>query len=86
MKLRILAVLPFDAMGRKPAETSALGLGLTETLTAKLAELSDSDSLQMVPTREIQAQHVKTAEEARREFGTDLVFEGNIQRFGRFYV
>ena len=82
MKLRILAVLPFDAIGHD-AETSALGLGLTETLTAKLAELSDSDSLQMVPTREIQAQRVKTAEEARREFGTDLVLEGNIQQFGQ---
>jgi tetratricopeptide (TPR) repeat protein len=82
LRQRVLAVLPFDAVGHD-AETSAFGIGLTETLTAKLAELSDSDSLQLVSTREIQGQGVKTAEAARREFGTDLVLEGNVQQFGQ---
>jgi tetratricopeptide (TPR) repeat protein len=82
VKQRILAVLPFEALGQD-ADTGALGVGLTETLTAKLAQLSDSDALQLVSTREIAAQGIKTAEQARREFGTDLVLEGSLQQEGQ---
>jgi tetratricopeptide (TPR) repeat protein len=82
MRQRILAVLPFNALGQD-AGTGALGVGLTETLTAKLAQLSDNDALQLVSTREIAAQNIKTAEQARREFGTDLVLEGSLQQAGQ---
>ena len=81
---RIMAVLPFDAVGGD-AGTSALGLGLTETLTAKLVQASDSNMIQVVSARELRARGVKTAEEARREFGTDLVLEGSLQQSGRIY-
>ncbi len=79
---RIMAVLPFDTVGQDPA-TSALGLGLTETLTAKLVQASDTDTIQVVSPRDLRDQGVKTAEEARREFGTDFVLESSLQRSGQ---
>jgi len=78
---RIMAVLPFDTVGQDPA-TSALGLGLTETLTAKLVQASDTDAIQVVSPRDLRDQGVKTAEDARREFGTDFVLESSLQRSG----
>ena len=77
-----MAVLPFDTVGQDPA-TSALGLGLTETLTAKLVQASDTDAIQVVSPRDLRDQGVKTAEDARREFGTDLVLESSLQRSGQ---
>jgi serine/threonine-protein kinase len=81
-KQRIMAVLPFDTVGQDPA-TSALGLGLTETLTAKLVQASDTDAIQVVSPRDLRDQGVKTAEDARREFGTDFVLESSLQRSGQ---
>ena len=78
---RILAVLPIETVGQDSA-TSALGLGLTETLTAKLVQASDTDSIQVVSPRDLRDQNVKTAEDARREFGTDFVLESSMQRSG----
>ncbi len=78
---RILAVLPFDTVGQDPS-TAALGMGLMETLTAKLVQASDSDSIQVVSPRDLRDQGVKTAEQARREFGTDFVLESSLQRAG----
>jgi serine/threonine protein kinase/tetratricopeptide (TPR) repeat protein len=78
---RILAVLPFQAVDGDKA-TGALGNGMTETLTAKLAQLSDRSSLQLVSTREIQADGVKSAERAHRDFGADWVLEGSLQLVG----
>ncbi len=79
---KILAVLPIEAVGQDSA-TSALGLGLTETLTAKLVQASDNDSIQVVSPRDLRDQKVKTAEDARREFGTDFVLESSLQRSGQ---
>lgn len=78
---RVLAVLPFRALGGDDA-TTALGTGMTETLTAQLVQISDRDRVQLVSTREIEAQGVKTVEQARREFGVDLVLEGSLQQAG----
>jgi serine/threonine-protein kinase len=79
---RIMAVLPFDTVNQDSA-TSALGLGLAETLTAKLVQASDTDAIQVVSPRDLRDQGVKTAEDARREFGTDLVLESSLQRSGQ---
>lgn len=75
---KLLAVLPFDSTGQD-AKTSALIVGLNETLTAKLARGHD---LQVVSARDVREQGVKTAEQARKEFGSDLVLEGNAHRVG----
>jgi serine/threonine-protein kinase len=73
--------LPFQAVDGDKA-TSALGTGMTETLTAQLAQLSDHNSLQLVSTHEIAAQGIKTAEQAHRDFGVDWVLEGSLQQAG----
>jgi tetratricopeptide (TPR) repeat protein len=82
VRQKIMAVLPIDTVGQDPA-TSALGLGLTETVTAKLVQASDSDAIQVVSPRDLRDQGVKTAADARREFGTDLVLESSLQRSGQ---
>ena len=81
-KQKTMAVLPIETVGQD-ASTGALGLGLTETLTAKLVEASNGDSVQVVSPRDLRDQSVKTAEEARREFGTDYVLESSLQRAGK---
>ena len=78
---KILAVLPIESVDHDPA-TAALGLGLTETLTAKLAQASNSNSVQVVSPRDLRDQNVKTADDARREFGTDYVLESSLQKSG----
>jgi eukaryotic-like serine/threonine-protein kinase len=78
---RMMAVLPFESVANDPS-TNALGLGLTETLTTKLVHEVDDGHLQLVSTRELIAQGVVTSEQARREFGTDLVLEGTLQKDG----
>jgi serine/threonine-protein kinase len=79
---KILAVLPIETVGQDAA-TNALGLGLTETLTAKLVQASDSNSVQVVAPRDLRDQKVQTAADARREFGTDYVLESSLQRSGQ---
>jgi serine/threonine-protein kinase len=78
---RMMAVLPFESVANDPS-TNALGLGLTQTVTAKLVQAVDGGHLQMVSTRQLIAQGVRTSDQARREFGTDLVLEGSLQQDG----
>jgi eukaryotic-like serine/threonine-protein kinase len=78
---KVMAVLPFESVA-SDSRTNALGLGLTETVTAKLVQATDGGHLQLVSTRELIEQRVKTADQARREFGTDLVLEGSLQQAG----
>ncbi|HSB75851.1 MAG TPA: tetratricopeptide repeat protein, partial [Terriglobales bacterium] len=47
------------------------------------AQLSDRGSLQLVSTREIEAQGIRSAEQAHRDFGVDLVLEGSLQQAGQ---
>src|SRR5208283_1705554 len=78
---RMMAVLPFESVAND-APTNALGLGLTDTVTAKLVQAVDGGTLQLVSTRDLIAHGVKTSEQARSEFGTDLVLEGSMQQQG----
>jgi len=78
---RMMAVLPFESLAND-APGNALGLGLTETVTSKLVEAVDGGHLQIVSTRELVAEGVRTSDQARREFGTDLVLEGSLQQEG----
>ena len=79
---QILAVLPIEAVGQDDA-TTALGMGLTETLAAKLVQAGDSNSVQIVSPRDIRDQKVRTADEAKREFGADMVLESSLQKDGQ---
>ena len=78
---RMMAVLPFESVANDAA-TNALGLGLTDTVTAKLVQAVDGGHLQLISTRDLIAHGVKTSEQARSEFGTDLVLEGSMQQEG----
>jgi eukaryotic-like serine/threonine-protein kinase len=78
---RQLAVLPFEVVGGDPS-TKAFGDGLTETLTAKLTQLTLSHALEVVPTSDVRAKGVTTAGQARQEFGVNLTLEGNLVRSG----
>jgi tetratricopeptide (TPR) repeat protein len=79
---KMLAVLPFESVAND-SPTNALGMGLTETVTAKLVQAVDGGHLQLVSTRDLVQRGVKTSDEARREFGTDLVLEGSLQQDGQ---
>ena len=76
-----VAVLPFSVVGSDP-ETAAFGAGLTETLTAKLTQLTSDPSLQVVPATEIRAKHISTVDDARKEFGANLALEGSLHKSG----
>jgi serine/threonine protein kinase len=79
-KHSLLTVLPFDSTGQDE-KTRALVLGLTETLTAKLAQPWGTN-LQLISAKDVKAQGVETPEQAWKEFGADLVLEGSAHRFG----
>ncbi len=74
-----LAVLPFLPVSQD-ANAQAFSRGLTETLTAKLAQLSDRYPLQVVPTSEVHA--INSVEQARTGLGANLVVEGSLQQAG----
>jgi eukaryotic-like serine/threonine-protein kinase len=79
-KYTLLTVLPFDSTGQDE-KTRALVLGLTETLTARLAQ-PWGKNLQLISARDVKTQGVESPEQAWRQFGTDLVLEGSAHRFG----
>ena len=76
-----LAVLPFTSTGHDPG-AKALGDGLSETLAAKLTQLSGSYPLQVVPISEVRAEGITSVEQARKGFGVNLVLEGTLQESG----
>jgi serine/threonine-protein kinase len=76
-----LAVLPFVVVGEDPS-ANAFAQGLAETLTGKLAQLTDNYPLQVVPPSEIRSQKVGSVEQARVGLGANLVLEGSLQRSG----
>jgi tetratricopeptide (TPR) repeat protein/TolB-like protein/predicted Ser/Thr protein kinase len=73
-----VVVLPFSALGGGE-EAAALGKGLIETLNVGLTKLTERHSLQVVPASEVRARGVTTIDQARREFGANLVIEGSLQ-------
>lgn len=76
-----IAVLPFEVAGGD-ASAEAFGEGLSETLTAKLTQLTLNHPLQVVSASEVHARRISTPEAARQEFGVNLVLEGNLSRSG----
>jgi len=77
---KMVAVLPFST---GPAtQTTPFTDGLTETLTAKLTQLTMDPTLQVIPAQEIRTKNVKALDDARTEFGATVVVEGNLHRSG----
>jgi len=77
-----LAVLPFTVSDGDPQKV-AFGAGLTETITAKLTQLTRDPLLQVVPAPEVHRNHVDSVDAARKEFGVNLVLEGSVHTSGR---
>jgi serine/threonine protein kinase/tetratricopeptide (TPR) repeat protein len=77
-----LAVLPFT-VSDGDAQKVAFGAGLTETLTAKLTQLTRDPLLQVVPFPEVRRSHIDNVDAAHKEFGVNLVLEGNLHTSGR---
>lgn len=78
---RIVAVLPFRSVG-SDADMAVLGDGLTETLSSKLVQFAENHGIQVVPAQEIRSTGATTAEQARSNFGVNLVVEGSLQKMG----
>ncbi|HUS20073.1 MAG TPA: protein kinase [Terriglobales bacterium] len=78
---RQLAVLPFSTNDPDNA-ARAYGLGLAETVTSRLAEVSTGWPLQVISAGDIRAQSIRTAEQARINYGVNLVLEGTLSRSG----
>jgi tetratricopeptide (TPR) repeat protein len=78
---KIVAVLPFRTVGGDP-DANAFGDGLTETLSSRLAQLSESRAIQVISTQEIRTAGAITTEKARSSFGVNLVVEGSLQKIG----
>lgn len=76
-----LAILQFRSV-ESGSEAASFAAGLTDTVTAKLTQLTDNSSLQVVPASEIETHHVTTIEQARSEFGVNLVLDGSLSKSG----
>ena len=76
---RQLAILPFTAT-EGDASLQALTTGMTETLNAKLSQLTERYPIQVVPSGEVRAQSVSNPDEARKKLGATLVLQGSTQQ------
>ena len=71
-----LVVLPFSALDGQ-ADEQIYCDGLTETVTAKLAQV---ESMQVPLASEVRHQHVTTIQQAQHQFGANLVLAASWQR------
>jgi serine/threonine-protein kinase len=80
-----LVVLPITNIGNDP-DLQILCDGLTETITSQLTQLEQyNGSLWVVPAAEVRHADIKSADEARRSFGVNLVIDGSMQSIGENY-
>jgi eukaryotic-like serine/threonine-protein kinase len=71
-----LVVLPFTALDSQPGEQAYCD-GFTETVTAKLAHI---ESLHVPLAREVRNKHIASIQEARNQFGANLILAASWQR------
>lgn len=77
-----IAVLPLTLAGDDPAMRT-LADGLTETITSKLTQIEEfQGKMMVVPSSEIHARKIVSAEDARRIYGATLAITGSGQRWG----
>jgi serine/threonine protein kinase/tetratricopeptide (TPR) repeat protein len=75
-----LAILPFTPAGND-ANSQAFAQGLTESISMRLTQLTSSYPLQIVPPRDLAADSIRTAQQARRTYGVNRVLEGSLRQF-----
>jgi serine/threonine protein kinase/tetratricopeptide (TPR) repeat protein len=74
-----LAILPFTPASND-ANSQAFAEGLTESISMRLTQLTNTYPLQIVPPRELAADSIRTAQQARRTYGVNLVLEGGLRQ------
>jgi serine/threonine-protein kinase len=77
----VIAVMP-SAVVSEDADLAALTEGLALTLTTRLAQLSRSHGLQVIPATTLREEGIDRVEEARRELGVTLVLSFDTRRSG----
>ena len=77
----IIAVMP-SAVVSEDTDLAALTEGLGLTLTTRLAQLSRSHGLQVIPASTLREEGIDRLEEARRELGVTLVLSFDTRRSG----
>jgi tetratricopeptide (TPR) repeat protein len=80
-QFRLLAVLPVDTPGPDTGE-NALVRGMAETVSARIAQETNGQKLQLIPPSELISRGAKTTDAAQREFGVERVLEVSVQRSG----
>src|SRR6266850_2861797 len=80
---KYLAVLPFRAIGGG-VEKQAYAEGLTETVTAKLTQLTAQHQLQVAPSGEIHTHKITDLDQARKELGVNLIVDGSLHASGGY--
>jgi eukaryotic-like serine/threonine-protein kinase len=80
-QFRLLAILPVDTTGQGPSD-NALVRGMAETVSARIAQATNGQRLQLIPPSELIARDAHTTDAVRREFGVDRVLEVAVQRSG----
>lgn len=72
-----IAVLPFNVIGDFP-EIRVIADGLVETITASLSQLDQSQGkILVIPSSEVRARKITSAEEANKIYGANLVITGS---------
>jgi tetratricopeptide (TPR) repeat protein/TolB-like protein len=73
---RVVAVLPFDAIGGN-RDNQVLCRGLTDLLTTRLTQISKQYGVEIVPASEVRTQNVSSVGDAQKKLGVSLVVEGS---------
>jgi serine/threonine-protein kinase len=78
-----IAVLPFDNIGKDPAN-APLAEGLMDSLSSRLSNLDTTNqSLWVVPSSVVRARNVQDPSAALKDLGATLVVKGSIERSGQ---
>ena len=80
-QFRLMAILPLETASQNPSD-DALVRGVAETVSARIAQETNGQKLQLIPPSELIARSAKTTDAARREFGVERVLEVAVQRSG----
>ena len=80
-QFKLLAILPVQSAGQGMPD-DALVRGMAETVSARIAQGTNSQRLQLIPPSELIARDARTTDAARREFGVERVLEVAVQRSG----
>ncbi|HET6179931.1 MAG TPA: protein kinase [Candidatus Sulfotelmatobacter sp.] len=80
-QLRVLALLPFRPVAGN-GRLTALGQGLTESVGAKLSNLEENRSLEIIPARNLQEKGFTSLSDARRQFGANLGLSVALEQTG----